>query len=290
MAEIRLNKIIKQFNIGLDTLVDFLNSQGAGIENANPNLKISEEYLPAITARFGKDKSLREAAEIASAKINEAFSASDYTPDRVPGVTAAAQTSPYGHPSSTTSTSPAKVVGKIDLTQFDPKRTKKRERIQGQHRESTPTLSVNDVGSSLTPNQMLKEVWKEHLKLQQRQLDMKKRPIKVDASSARLSGNNLQISLDLRTSYDNFVEFVSNEYQDQGITLNGHNGFTVMTMNPSSDDSLSLNGSTLVRAGSSNIHLSSNPAIWGTISTDNSEIERILREANEESSYDTSGR
>ena len=290
MAEIRLNKIIKQFNIGLDTLVDFLNSQGAGIENANPNLKISEEYLPAIAARFGKDKSLREAAEIASAKINEAFSASDYTPDRVPGVTAAAQTSPYGHPSSTTSTSPAKVVGKIDLTQFDPKRTKKRERIQGQHRESTPTLSVNDVGSSLTPNQMLKEVWKEHLKLQQRQLDMKKRPIKVDASSARLSGNNLQISLDLRTSYDNFVEFVSNEYQDQGITLNGHNGFTVMTMNSSSDDSLSLNGSTLVRAGSSNIHLSSNPAIWGTISTDNSEIERILREANEESSYDTSGR
>jgi hypothetical protein len=31
MAEIRLSKLIKQFNIGLDTLVDFLNSKGACI-------------------------------------------------------------------------------------------------------------------------------------------------------------------------------------------------------------------------------------------------------------------
>ena len=46
MAEIRLSKLIKQFNIGLDTLVDFLNSKGAGIEDANPNMKISDEYMP----------------------------------------------------------------------------------------------------------------------------------------------------------------------------------------------------------------------------------------------------
>ena len=48
MAEIRLNKLIKQFNIGLDTLVDFLNSKGAGIENPNPNMKVSDEYLPEL--------------------------------------------------------------------------------------------------------------------------------------------------------------------------------------------------------------------------------------------------
>ena len=44
MAEIRLSKIIKQYNIGLGTLVDFLNSLGAGIgEDANPNMKVSDE-------------------------------------------------------------------------------------------------------------------------------------------------------------------------------------------------------------------------------------------------------
>lgn len=54
MAEIRLSKLIKQFCVGLDTLVDFLNTQGAGIESANPNMKVSDEYLPALHKRFGK--------------------------------------------------------------------------------------------------------------------------------------------------------------------------------------------------------------------------------------------
>ena len=55
MAEIRLSKLIKQFNIGLDTLVDFLNSKGAGIEDANPNMKVSDEFLPELHKKFGKD-------------------------------------------------------------------------------------------------------------------------------------------------------------------------------------------------------------------------------------------
>ena len=58
MAEIRLNKLIKQFNIGLDTLVDFLNSKGAGLENANPNMKVSDEFLPELHKKFGKDLEL----------------------------------------------------------------------------------------------------------------------------------------------------------------------------------------------------------------------------------------
>ena len=44
MAEIRLSKLIKQFNIGLDTLVDFLNSKGAGIEDANELQKKGEAF------------------------------------------------------------------------------------------------------------------------------------------------------------------------------------------------------------------------------------------------------
>ena len=47
MAEIRLSKLTKQFNIGLGTLVDFLNEKGAQVE-MNPNVKVSDEYLPAL--------------------------------------------------------------------------------------------------------------------------------------------------------------------------------------------------------------------------------------------------
>ena len=71
MAEIRLNKLIKQFNIGLDTLVDFLNSKGAGLENANPNMKVSAEFLPELHKKFGKDRELKEAAEKVDVKLTE---------------------------------------------------------------------------------------------------------------------------------------------------------------------------------------------------------------------------
>ena len=71
MAEIRLSKLIKQFNIGLDTLVDFLNSKGAGIEDANPNMKVSDEFLPELHKKFGKDLELKEAAEKVDVKLTE---------------------------------------------------------------------------------------------------------------------------------------------------------------------------------------------------------------------------
>ena len=71
MAEIRLSKLIKQFNIGLDTLVDFLNSKGAGIEDANPNVKVSDEYLPELHKKFGKDLELKEAADKVDVKLTE---------------------------------------------------------------------------------------------------------------------------------------------------------------------------------------------------------------------------
>ena len=71
MAEIRLSKLIKQFNIGLDTLVDYLNSLGAGIDNANPNLKVSDQYMPELHKKFGKDLELKEAAEKVDVKLTE---------------------------------------------------------------------------------------------------------------------------------------------------------------------------------------------------------------------------
>ena len=71
MAEIRLSKLIKQFNIGLDTLVDHLNSLGASIENANPNMKVSDEFLPELHKKFGKDLELKEAAEKVDVKLTE---------------------------------------------------------------------------------------------------------------------------------------------------------------------------------------------------------------------------
>lgn len=68
MAGIRLNKLIKQFNIGLATLVDFLNENGANVV-FNPNSKVSDVYLPLLEETFGKDLALRAAAQKTDVRI-----------------------------------------------------------------------------------------------------------------------------------------------------------------------------------------------------------------------------
>ena len=70
MAEIRLSKLTKQFSIGLQRLVDFLNEKGANVE-MNPNAKVSDEYLPAIEAKFGEDQKLKEDSEKVTIKLKE---------------------------------------------------------------------------------------------------------------------------------------------------------------------------------------------------------------------------
>ncbi|MBR3500542.1 MAG: translation initiation factor IF-2 [Bacteroidales bacterium] len=70
MAEIRLNKIMRQFNVGLSDLVDFLQKQGVDIEE-NPNAKVSEDLMPSIAKAFGKDLEAKKAAEQVDIKISE---------------------------------------------------------------------------------------------------------------------------------------------------------------------------------------------------------------------------
>ena len=70
MAEIRLSKLTKQFSIGLARLVEFLNEKGANVE-MNPNAKVSDEFLPAIEAKFGEDQKLKADSEKVTIKLKE---------------------------------------------------------------------------------------------------------------------------------------------------------------------------------------------------------------------------
>ncbi len=81
MADIRLNKILRQYNIGLQDLVDFLVKQGLEVEN-NPNAKISDEYLPIIDKQFGKDLAMKEAAEKVDIKMAEILEKTNRKGDR----------------------------------------------------------------------------------------------------------------------------------------------------------------------------------------------------------------
>ena len=70
MAEIRISKLLKQFNIGLSDIVDFLRKKGVEIDE-NPNAKVSDEYLPELNKQFGKDKEAMEQAALADIKVKE---------------------------------------------------------------------------------------------------------------------------------------------------------------------------------------------------------------------------
>ena len=70
MADIRINKIIRQYNIGLQDLIGYLQKIGVQVEE-NPNAKISDEYLPAIDKQFGKDLEMKKASESVDIKLTE---------------------------------------------------------------------------------------------------------------------------------------------------------------------------------------------------------------------------
>ena len=55
---IRLNKVTRDLNVGLSTVVEFLQKKGYDIES-NPNTKITEEEYGLLVKEFSTDKSLR---------------------------------------------------------------------------------------------------------------------------------------------------------------------------------------------------------------------------------------
>ena len=59
---IRLNKVTRDLNVGITTVVDFLQKKGYTIE-ANPNTKITDEQYAVLVKEFSKDKDLKIESE-----------------------------------------------------------------------------------------------------------------------------------------------------------------------------------------------------------------------------------
>ena len=63
---VRLNKVLSELNIGLQTAVDFLKKKtelGDIKEDATPNTKISDEQYDALVDQFSSDKAVKSQAE-----------------------------------------------------------------------------------------------------------------------------------------------------------------------------------------------------------------------------------
>ncbi|WP_294279218.1 translation initiation factor IF-2 [uncultured Chryseobacterium sp.] len=71
MPKIRLNKAVKEFNISMSRLVEFLQSRGFVVES-NPNAQLEEAAYSALEAEFAKDGEQRKAShEVVITKVPE---------------------------------------------------------------------------------------------------------------------------------------------------------------------------------------------------------------------------
>ena len=111
MPKIRLNKAVKEFNISMTRLVEFLQSKGIEVES-NPNAQLEESAYSALEDEFRKDSEQRKAShEVVMTKVPE--EKLEIEPSKPEVIRAKASLRPE-----------TKVLGKIDL---DPKKPEAEE-------------------------------------------------------------------------------------------------------------------------------------------------------------------
>ena len=59
---VRLNKVLKEFNVGLQTVVDYLEQEGFAVKN-DMNAKLTDDQYQVVRKKFGSDKNLRNEAD-----------------------------------------------------------------------------------------------------------------------------------------------------------------------------------------------------------------------------------
>ena len=52
---VRLNKALKELNVGINTVAEFLQKKGAALQDATPNAKITDEQYALLKKEFGED-------------------------------------------------------------------------------------------------------------------------------------------------------------------------------------------------------------------------------------------
>ncbi len=108
---IRINKVLKEFNIGMGTLVDFLHKKGVSIE-ASPNAKISSETYALVEKEFRKEQIVKEESKKVAIKVKDI---TEKTEKEVSRKEIEEQPKEVFIKTTVTETKGPKIIGKIDL-------------------------------------------------------------------------------------------------------------------------------------------------------------------------------
>ena len=138
---IRLNKVTKEFNIGLQTVVEFLQKKGFSEIEANPNFKITEEQYAQLQREFSSDKGLRnEATQLIQQHIGQTKTKERKEPKLKPVEEVQIETPQITGP---------KILGRIDLG-GKPSETPKAEKAPVE-KSKVKTVKVEEKKPELVP-------------------------------------------------------------------------------------------------------------------------------------------
>jgi translation initiation factor IF-2 len=176
----RLNKVAREFNVGIHTIVEFLHKKGFDVDN-NPNTKISEEAYNLLEKEYKNDISLKKEAENINLRSQrnkkETITLDDVQGDevdtsdeeefqqdeiRITDHSSSKQNLPINKPQKTepqpekpkTYTTPPeqpKILGKIDLDAH--KKVKKQEPVKAQEEPKPSETPKEEVKETPVPEQ-----------------------------------------------------------------------------------------------------------------------------------------
>ncbi len=119
----RLSKVAREFNVGIHTIVEFLQQKGFDVET-NPNTKVSEEMYRHIQNEYSTDLNVRKKSEELSKQKpqKETISIEDVRKDLAPEKETKAKEEKKVEKVEVPKKEEPKVLGKIDLDQFGKKK------------------------------------------------------------------------------------------------------------------------------------------------------------------------
>ncbi len=138
---IRVGKVLKEFNIGLGTLVDYLKSKKIEIEHS-PGTKITPEAYELVRKEFGKEQIIKEQSKKIAIKVKditdkaEGHSKED-TEDEIPGKEVFIKTTIAEPPHP-------KIIGKMDIDKINKPQPKTEPVIVNEVVENTPSQTGSD--------------------------------------------------------------------------------------------------------------------------------------------------
>ncbi len=151
---IRLNKVIRELNVGIDTIVAYLHENGVDIK-ADPNEKIDDEQYAILKKKFGADKDLRKEAD----KLLSGYQASKVKNAKEKKVAAAPKPQVIKTEVPQSMRPGMKVVGHIDLDSPAPKPVQKATAPQPKDKplgEEKKPSNQNNVASEKPQTQPVK--------------------------------------------------------------------------------------------------------------------------------------